>query len=113
EKKATKKRFYWSCLEAISVTLSLVNQTHGTCQRSLSVYVQVCLCMCVSVCVRVHCVCVCVCVCVGVCVCVCVCVCERQFLVCRFEKLAEESMSNIELLKKAHAKGQPVPNHHM
>ena len=33
--------------------------------------------------------------------------------VCRFEKLAEESMSNIELLKKAHAKGQPVPNHHM
>ncbi|XP_062395328.1 coiled-coil and C2 domain-containing protein 1A [Sardina pilchardus] len=31
----------------------------------------------------------------------------------RFEKLAEESMSNIELLKKAHAKGKPVPNYHM
>ncbi|XP_076120739.1 coiled-coil and C2 domain-containing protein 1A isoform X2 [Alosa pseudoharengus] len=31
----------------------------------------------------------------------------------RFEKLAEESMSNIELLKKAHAKGKPVPSYHM
>ncbi|XP_053471351.1 coiled-coil and C2 domain-containing protein 1A [Ictalurus furcatus] len=30
----------------------------------------------------------------------------------RFEKLAEECMSNIELLKKAHAKGYPVPGHH-
>ncbi|XP_063061303.1 coiled-coil and C2 domain-containing protein 1A isoform X2 [Engraulis encrasicolus] len=31
----------------------------------------------------------------------------------RFEKLAEECMSNIELLKKAHAKGQPVPSYHV
>ncbi|KAL2086157.1 hypothetical protein ACEWY4_017216 [Coilia grayii] len=31
----------------------------------------------------------------------------------RFEKLAEECMNNIELLKKAHANGQPVPSHHM
>lgn len=31
----------------------------------------------------------------------------------RFEKLAEECMSNIELLKKAHARGRPVPSYHM
>ncbi|KAL6481908.1 hypothetical protein MHYP_G00099880 [Metynnis hypsauchen] len=30
----------------------------------------------------------------------------------RFEKLAEECMSNIETLKKAHAKGLPVPTYH-
>ncbi|XP_051560655.1 coiled-coil and C2 domain-containing protein 1A-like [Myxocyprinus asiaticus] len=30
----------------------------------------------------------------------------------RFEKLAEECLSNIELLKKAHAKGRPVPKFH-
>ncbi|XP_072512923.1 coiled-coil and C2 domain-containing protein 1A isoform X1 [Salminus brasiliensis] len=30
----------------------------------------------------------------------------------RFEKLAEECMNNIDLLKKAHAKGLPVPSHH-
>ncbi|XP_045067661.1 coiled-coil and C2 domain-containing protein 1A isoform X1 [Coregonus clupeaformis] len=30
----------------------------------------------------------------------------------RFEKLAEECMQNIEVLKKAHAKGQPVPKYH-
>uniref|UniRef100_A0A8C2IGN6 Coiled-coil and C2 domain-containing protein 1B n=1 Tax=Cyprinus carpio TaxID=7962 RepID=A0A8C2IGN6_CYPCA len=32
--------------------------------------------------------------------------------VCRFEKLAEECMSNIEVLKKAHAKGSSVPKFH-
>lgn len=31
---------------------------------------------------------------------------------CRFEKLAEECMSNIEVLKKAHAKGRSVPKYH-
>uniref|UniRef100_A0A671PHK8 Coiled-coil and C2 domain-containing protein 1B n=1 Tax=Sinocyclocheilus anshuiensis TaxID=1608454 RepID=A0A671PHK8_9TELE len=36
-----------------------------------------------------------------------ICVC-----VCRFEKLAEECMSNIEVLKKAHAKGRSVPKFH-
>uniref|UniRef100_A0A8C7L5R2 Coiled-coil and C2 domain-containing protein 1B n=1 Tax=Oncorhynchus kisutch TaxID=8019 RepID=A0A8C7L5R2_ONCKI len=30
----------------------------------------------------------------------------------RFEKLAEECMQNIEVLKMAHAKGQPVPKYH-
>ncbi|KAK7165665.1 hypothetical protein R3I93_005670 [Phoxinus phoxinus] len=30
----------------------------------------------------------------------------------RFERLAEECMSNIEVLKKAHAKGRPVPKYH-
>ncbi|XP_038816560.1 coiled-coil and C2 domain-containing protein 1A [Salvelinus namaycush] len=30
----------------------------------------------------------------------------------RFEKLAEECMQNIEVLKTAHAKGQPVPKYH-
>ncbi|XP_036390915.1 coiled-coil and C2 domain-containing protein 1A [Megalops cyprinoides] len=30
----------------------------------------------------------------------------------RFEKLAEECMQNIEMLKKAHAKGRPVPRFH-
>ncbi|XP_067258591.1 coiled-coil and C2 domain-containing protein 1A isoform X1 [Chanodichthys erythropterus] len=30
----------------------------------------------------------------------------------RFEKLAEECMSNIEILKKAHAKGRSVPKYH-
>ena len=37
----------------------------------------------------------------------CVCV-----AVVRFEKLAEECMQNIEVLKMAHAKGQPVPKYH-
>uniref|UniRef100_A0A8C9W5R7 Coiled-coil and C2 domain-containing protein 1B n=1 Tax=Scleropages formosus TaxID=113540 RepID=A0A8C9W5R7_SCLFO len=31
---------------------------------------------------------------------------------CRFEKLAEECMKNIEILKKAHGKGYPVPRCH-